>query len=198
MNTRRITLALGAAAGGMLASAFLSSGLASALPSPNDVLDLFGASATGSTVGPETIDASNGILPFFQDTSGYQEFNIYDTTVGTPAVPDVVGTDDFLRSDWTSGSLSNTQYTLDATEFGGGGMVFTGVPDPGSVYDTLNLGGGLENVYSDVLTGTGTSITSTVTDHLLFNGTELLNLSSLVSGLGLDFAVPATDAFLSF
>jgi hypothetical protein len=77
-------------------------------------------------------------------------------------------------------------------------MVFTGVPDPGSVYDTLNLGGGLENVYSDVLTGTGTSITSTVTDHLLFNGTELLNLSSLVSGLGLDFAVPATDAFLSF
>lgn len=53
--------------------------------------------------------------------------------------------------------------------------------------------GGLDNVYSDVLTGTGMHVLSTVTDLLQFNGTTILDLTPLVDMFALnpaDFVFP--------
>ena len=182
MNTRRITLTLGAATGGLLAAGFLSMGVASAAPAVGDTVDPFG------TASNPTIIADNGILPDFQDAVGTQTFDIDDTTVGTSTTPDVVGTATYDYSQWQfPGGATNTEWTVGENSYNldTGIPTFTALPGEGSVYDTFNFGGGLENVYSDVLAGTGSSATSTVSDFLTYNGTEILNLTSLVDAFGL-------------
>ncbi len=53
MNARRATLTLGAAAGGLLATAFLQTAVASATPATNAITDLFGfGSGTGAPTDP--------------------------------------------------------------------------------------------------------------------------------------------------
>lgn len=203
MNTHRIALAVGAAGGGLLASAFLSTAVAFATTpteSASDTLSLFNPTST-----PETVVAVNGMPPLFQDISGNQAFTINDVTAqGTSTTPVDVGTMSAQDSTFTLGSMSSTEYTVTAaTAALSNGSAFTqALPEPGSVYDVLNLGGassvgaGLQNVYSDVLAGTGTTATSTVTDHLLFNGTMIADLTPLFSGV--DMAVPATDLLTLF
>jgi hypothetical protein len=184
MNTRRMTLALGAAAGGMLASAFLSTAVAIADPAAGDTL----IDVTDTNEPNPLVETVNGIPPLFQDASGYQLFTVDDTTVqGTSATPVPVGTEYDYWSQYTfAGGDTNTEYTTgsfvpDSTY----AFTFTDLPGDGSVFDTFNFGNGLDNVYSDVLAGTGTTATSTVTDLLQFDGTTILNLTSLVDAFGL-------------
>lgn len=192
MNARRITLTLGAAAGGLLAAAFMSTAVASAVgPADGDDVSIFNDLPSPSDNLP-IIQATNGAPPYFQDVTGYQEFQVDDTTVGTSTTPVPVGDAYYTYSDWTTGSLNNQQWVF--AEFSpnaaGEGITFANLPDVGSVYDTMTFGSsGLENVYDDVLSGSGSSETGTVTDLLYFDGTEIANLSSLVSA----FAITPAD-----
>ena len=80
MKTRRITLALGAAAGGLLAAAFLPLAVANA--DSGDVIDVtsdamratppdfFGFSPDSS----ETVLTVSGLPPLYQQVEGYQTF----------------------------------------------------------------------------------------------------------------------------
>lgn len=169
MNTRRITLALGAATGGMLASAFLSTAVAFAdgdaaaavvtAPAPTDTL-------TDVAFGPEQITSQDGIPPLFQELSGYQVYDINDTTVGTTANPVTLGS--FTTLDSSSsffGGDTNTELlvTADGTPAANAPTGFT-EPGVGSVYDTFNFGNGYENLYSDIVGGTAAAPTHTVTD----------------------------------
>jgi hypothetical protein len=190
----RITLTLGAAAGGMLASAFLSTATAFATgdpaPAPGDTLNFFGApfETPGNPNGLPEIFANNGEPPYFGDVIGQQQFNVYDITAqGSSTTPVDVGEANYLYDQWTAGSITSTEYTQSAfVNTTSPAVAFTNLPDNGSVYDTINFGGGLENVYSDVLTGTGSSVTSTVTDGLYYNGTEILNLTPFVDMFALN------------
>jgi hypothetical protein len=182
----------------MLASAFLSTAVAFAdttdvitapVISPGDELNLL-----GNATSLPYIELNNGEPPFFGDVIGLQEFDVYDTTAqGSSSTPVDVGTTVYEYDQWTAGGITSTEYTLDGFDNADPSVDFTNVPDPGSVYDTINFGNGLENVYSDVLTGPTTGETSTVTDGLYFDGNEILNLSPLVDALALnpaDFVFP--------
>jgi hypothetical protein len=78
MNTRRITLGLGAAAGGLLATAFLSTAVALA--------DDFTTDA-GSTL---EVLSQDGFPPYYDEATGVQLLNIVDTTQSITGT-DVVG-----------------------------------------------------------------------------------------------------------
>ena len=188
-----MTLALGAAAGGMLASAFLSTAVAFADDPPvtdGDTVSFFNPNTLDPELGTNPlVESVNGIPPLFQDISGFQFFDVDDVTAqGSSPTLVPVGTAEDYYSNWTlAGGISNTEYTIAAfaPNEAGEGITFANLPGDGSVYDTLNLGSGLDNVYSDVLTGTGSSATSTVTDLLQFDGTTILNLTPVVDAFGL-------------
>jgi hypothetical protein len=155
MITRRITLALGAAGGGLLAAAFLSSGVANADPD----IDVFGlAPITGQ---PETVVAVSGLPPLDQQVEGYQFFDFYTTPTGatTPVLDGNVDTD---VSTFTTSGFTNTEYLVTASS----GGVGVAIPTDGSVLDTSSFLG-LTNNYSDIVGGTATAPTNTITDTLV-------------------------------
>ena len=92
MNSRRITLSLGAAGGGLLAAAFLQTAVAFADttdfvtpvgPSPGPIEEVFNFEPTGS----ETVISSTDDLPFCDTSTGTQDFDVINTSItGDPTV----------------------------------------------------------------------------------------------------------------
>ena len=78
MNTRHITLALGAAAGGLLAAAFLPMAIANADSGGGAVVDVTSDAMRGPTPdvfgfspdSPETVLTVSGLPPFDQQVEG--------------------------------------------------------------------------------------------------------------------------------
>lgn len=188
MKTRRITLALGAAAGGLLAAAFLPLAVANA--DSGDVIDVtsdamratppdfFGFSPDSS----ETVLTVSGLPPLYQQVEGYQTLYYFTTPSGdtSPVLDGTVNADvsklslpdGFTNTEYLiTGQASETSKALESTAF-----PTDGLPTTGSVYDIANFGNGFENVYSDVLpeqaqrlatdslTGIGTAAPGTITD----------------------------------
>jgi hypothetical protein len=113
MDNRRIGLSLGAAGGGLLAAAFLQTAVAFAdtpdlsggggfhggSPEPTDV---FTFDATGSETGVTTTDD----LPFYETSTGTQDFDVTDTTLtGDPTV----GTFDATMTDTDILGVTNVE-----------------------------------------------------------------------------------------
>ena len=184
MNTRRITLALGAAAGGLLAAAYLPMAVANAdisdvsapiTPSP----DVFGFEAIPGS--PEDVLTVSGLPPLDQQVEGYQTFDYFSPANATDPIG-TVNTD--VSTLTTPFGFDNTEYLVtgdasDATKaVESVGFPTDGLPTTGSVYDIANFGDGFSNDYSDVvalparmadgttdaLSGTGTAATGTITD----------------------------------
>jgi hypothetical protein len=146
MNGRRITLTLGAAGGGLLAAAFLQTAVAFADttdfvspvgPSPGPIEEVFSFEPTGS----ETVTSSTDDLPFYETSTGTQDFDVIETSItGNPTVgtfdADVTHTDILGVTDSEYGVTSDLTGT-------------TGDPTVGSVYDTLSFD---NSGYSIVLT----------------------------------------------
>jgi hypothetical protein len=187
MNTRRITLALGAAAGGLLAAAFLPMAIANADSGIVDVTsdatmrgpapDVFGFEAIPGS--PEDVLTVSGLPPLFQQVEGYQTFEYFtptgdelgqvNTDVSTLTLPDGFTNTEYL----VTGDASDASKAVESV-----GFPTDGLPTTGSVYDIANFGDGFSNDYSDVaaapsrladgttdfLTGTGTAATGTITD----------------------------------
>lgn len=211
MNTRHITLALGAAAGGLLAAAYLPMAIANAdtdTIAPVTVSpDVFGFEAIPGQ--PEDVLTVSGLPPLFQQVEGYQTFEYFPTGDTSP-----VGTVNADVSTLTTPGFENTEYlvTGDASEASKAldSVAFPtdGFPTDGSVYDIANFGDGFSNDYSDVvaaptraadgttdlLTGTGTAATGTITDTFVtpFGNVDL---TPLVDGFS-TFVNPA-DNFLT-
>ncbi len=118
MNTRRITLALGAAAGGLLAAAYLPMAIANADGAVTDVTsdiigrgpapDVFGFSPDSS----ETVLTVSGLPPLYQQVEGYQTFEYYVTPTGDTSPVDV-GSFNADVSTLTTPGFENTEYLVD-------------------------------------------------------------------------------------
>jgi hypothetical protein len=213
MNTRTITLALGAAAGGLLAAAYLPMAVANAdsggaaVDAASDAMlratpNVFGFSPDSS----ETVLTVSGLPPLFQQVEGYNTFDYY-----TPSGDDV-GSFNADVSTLTTPGFENTEYLVtgdDTTAYANADMISAptdGFPTDGSVYDIANFGNGFENVYSDVvseparnlatdsLTGTGTAATGTITDTFVtpFGNVDLTPLVD-----GFSTSVNPADNFLT-
>ena len=160
MNSCRITLTLGAAGGGVLAAAFLSTAIAFADttpdlsggggghggggfaptpvgPSPSPI-DVFNFEPTGSETDVSTTDLPLGLGDI---STGTQEFDVIDTSLtGDPTV----GTFDASVTDTDILGVTNTEEVVTSDLTG-----TTGDPSVGSVYDTLTFD---NSGYSIVLT----------------------------------------------
>jgi hypothetical protein len=164
MNSSRITLTLGAAGGGLLAAAFLQTAVAFAdttglvspvgpSPSPTEV---FNFEPTGS----ETVTSSTDDLPFYETSTGTQDFDVIDTSItGDPTV----GTFDATVTDTDILGVTNTEEVVTSDLTG-----TTGDPTVGSVYDTLTFD---DSGYSIVLT----DIPSTTAGQALWISTLALD-----------------------
>jgi hypothetical protein len=205
MNTRHTTLALGAAAGGLLAAAFLPMAIANADSGGGAVVDVTSDAMRGPTPdvfgfspdSPETVLTVSGLPPLFQQVEGYQTFD-YFTPTG-----DDLGSFNADVSTLTTPGFENTEYlvTGDASEASKAvesvGFPTDGFPTDGSVYDIANFGDGFSNDYSDVLpeparqfatdalSGTGTAETGTITD-------------TFVTPFGSFDLTPLVDSFSTF
>jgi hypothetical protein len=153
MHRRRITRALGAAAGGLLGAMFLPVAFAFA-----DDYDIVGPD------GPETVTGLYGFDFGFDTTppavngsvDGTHLFDYTDTTTGAS------GTFTADESTSTDG-FGDTNQELLVTSDGSS----TDAPPVGSVFDTYTFGdGGFENIYSDIV-GAGTNGANEITDTLV-------------------------------
>jgi hypothetical protein len=205
MNTRHITLALGAAAGGLLAAAYLPMAIANADSGGGAVVDVTSDAMRGPTPdvfgfspdSPETVLTVSGLPPLFQQVEGYQTFEYF-----TPNGDDL-GSFNADVSTLTTPGFENTEYlvTGDAGEASkaleSAAFPTDGFPTEGSVYDIANFGDGFSNDYSDVLpeparqfatdalSGTGTAETGTITD-------------TFVTPFGSFDLTPLVDSFSTF
>ena len=146
MSSRRITLSLGAAGGGVLAAAFLQTAVAFADttdfvspvgPSPGPIEEVFSFEPTGS----ETVTSSTDDLPFYETSTGTQEFDVIETSLtGDPTV----GTFDASVTDTDILGMTNVEDVVTSDL-----AASTGDPTVGSVYDTLTFD---NSGYSIVLT----------------------------------------------
>jgi hypothetical protein len=210
---RRITVPLGAAAGGLLASAFLPMAVAFADPSA--------PGADAFTLGDLTFDPYQGVLPgtegfdaltqgtgtpsFFETGSvDGQGFEVFSPASGsTPAAE--LGLIDTNESVTTLDGWTNTGFTVtDATAVAPSDEA--DLPLLGTVYDVTNFGSGYENVYTDIPGADGSLTDGTVADTFVTPFGDY-DLSSLVSafdlssldpgaafGLGADAGSAAADA----
>jgi hypothetical protein len=149
--TRR-TGKIGAAAGGLLGLAFLPLAVAHAddwtvAPDPNSVetvTGIYGYGFGGALTTPPSVSGS---------IQGYGLFDYHNITAGNS------GAFNGLESTSQDGLGDLNQEVYVASDFSG-----TGAPSIGSVFDTANMGNGaLVNVYSDIYSPTGDTITDTVT-----------------------------------
>ena len=164
MNARRMTLALGAAAGGMLASAFLSTAVAFADttpdlsggggfhggggfgptpvgPSPSPI-DVFNFEPTGSETDVSTTDLPLGLGDI---STGTQEFDVINTSLtGDPTV----GTFDASVTDTDILGVTNVEDVV-TSDLTASLTASTGDPTVGSLYDTITFD---NSGYSIILT----------------------------------------------
>jgi hypothetical protein len=134
MNRRLIAHAMGAAAGGLLGSAFLPMAVAFAddyaiAPDPSSIEEVTGIYGSEKFAAPE--------LP--RAAEGSQLFDVDDTTVGTSTSPDVVGTFDADEAT-VAGSYGNEELLVTADVSGTVGTAAGDVPPAGSVIDTESFG----------------------------------------------------------
>lgn len=216
MNTRRITFAIGAAAGGALAAALFPTAAATA--DTGSAADVFGftlpsdADFVGEAGLPPFLQESattfedNGLFPFLENT-GF-EFDSADVADGVFADVDFgdgVETDD-VAADVTNysafGIESQTISLNDAITDSDGDTVF----GDGSVFNVTDLGLGFGNVYTDITAGNGTdSVHDTLVTPLGnvdltslfgdFDAADADSLSDVNPSDGLDVATDVTDIF---
>jgi hypothetical protein len=142
-----MTLTVAAAAGGLLAAAFLPVAIAFA----DDDYTLI-------PQGPEVITSASGFPPFYQDTVGT---DVFGAGQGNPV--DIAGVFNADVNTFTTSSGFSNQEIVDT---GGQGGAFT-VPT-GSIFDFTNFGGGFENEYSDIEGTVGTMVApNTITDEFI-------------------------------
>ena len=157
MPRRRITRAMGAAAGGLLGAALLPAAAAFAdayevLPDPSSTETLTGVYGLENTVPP----AETGSI------QGYQEFEVLDTTSNQ-----VVGTfyaDESNSIDVTGNTNSVLLVTSDST--GTVGTAAGDIPAVGSVIDSYNYAGDEFGYTYSALTSTPAGGADTVSDTL--------------------------------
>jgi hypothetical protein len=147
MRRRRITRALGAAAGGLLGAAFVPVAAAFAdnyetIPDPSSTETLTGIYGLENTAPP----AETGSI------QGYQEFEVLDTTTNQ-----VVGTFDADESNSVDiAGDTNTELLVTQDLSGIVGTAAGDTPAVGSVIDTYTYAGGQSGyVYSDLTTPGG-------------------------------------------
>jgi hypothetical protein len=153
MNRRRITRALGVAAGGLLGSAFLPMAVAVAddyeiIPVPSSTETLTGVYGLENTAPP----AESGSI------QGTQKFEVYDTTTQQQ-----VGTFDADESNSIDiNGDTNTELLVTHDLSGTPGTAAGDVPAAGSVFDTYTYAGGeFGYVYSDLPSTTPTETVTT-------------------------------------
>jgi hypothetical protein len=211
MNIRPITLALGAAAGGLLAAAYLPMAIANAdsgggavVDGASDIMrgpapDVFGFSPDS----PETVLTVSGLPPLFQQVEGYNTFDYFTTPTGDTSPVDVGSFNADVSTLSLPDGFTNTEYLVTGgqTSYEIGRNVSepisANLPTTGSVYDIANFGDGFSNDYSDVLpepakqfatdalSGTGTAETGTITD-------------TFVTPFGSFDLTPLVDSFSTF
>ncbi len=135
MSTRRVTLTLGAAVGGLLAAALLPVAIAVAddddfVPNP-------------STLNPVSTE---DFLPFYEKVVGSEYWSGFDTTTGKvlPPADDLFGND----TNTTIGSFTNDDFLVQSSNPTG-----IDVPD-GTQIDFANYGLGFGNEFIDIPVGT--------------------------------------------
>jgi hypothetical protein len=142
MGSRRIALTSGVIAGGLLATAFLPMAIALADDaSESSIFDpllqeFFGFQRDASQ--PTTVYSVSGEPPFYQSIHQTEFFGTDPTSTlpaGSFQVDNEVITDPF--------GPASAELLVTSSEGGS-------APPVGSVYDVINIGGGFENVYSDI------------------------------------------------
>ena len=151
MNSRRITLTLGAAGGGLLAAVFLQTAVAFADttdfvspvgPSPGPIEEVFNFEPTGSETDVSTTDLPLGLGDI---STGTQEFDVIETSLtGDPTV----GTFDASVTDTDILGVTNVEDVV-TSDLTASLTASTADPTVGSVYDTLAFD---NSGYSIVLT----------------------------------------------
>ena len=165
-NQRRITLILGAVAGGLLAAAFLPMAVASA--------DDWDFTPDTTTFDPTQVVV--GYPPLVDVVTGTELWNVYDQTTGVTEVPDFISGQDIQT---TLGSFTNNDLL-----FGPVGLTYiiNDIPVPaGTQVDLANFGLGFENEWIDI-PGTGTG--AGVSDLLITPFGDLPILGSVFADLG--------------
>lgn len=159
MNPRRITLAVGTAAGGLLAAAFLPIAVAFA--------DNFAFQPDPNT--PETALDGGGIPFFYDDVGGLKLWDVVDTSQLTATgTPEVVGSFETLQDHWATWfGTSNLQIFVTSDVPDSMGNISAQDPTVNSVFDWTYFDSGHDfyNFYSDIA-GTG-GAANTVTDTLV-------------------------------
>ena len=215
---RRIALAGLAATGGLLTTAFLQTAVAFA-DTGADVVSATGADAftIGSyTFDPFTVPVVNGVpgaidglAPTGVETEGFAGVDPFSSappllTLGGGTVGPVSTASQYLEVYNASGTdlgsidagenvtklagLTNTEFTVNDV-FPATGQTDAALPTVGSVYDSLNLGNGYDNVYTATPGSSGTVTDTLVTPY----GNE--NLSSLFGNVNAAAPLHPGDAF---
>ena len=199
MKCRRITRALGAAAGVLLGAAFLPVAVAFADDydivadpnSPEVITGLYGFDF-GLQTTPQAVSGS---------VDGDQLFDVDDTTLGTTSNPDTVGT--FEADESTSSDAfgdTNQELLVTSDVSGTSGTAAGDTPPVGSVFDFYTFGdGSFENIYSDLPSPSGNVITDTLVTPFgdidiptTFDATAEIhdaNIATIPVGDGYDIAV---------
>jgi hypothetical protein len=136
---------------------------------------------------PPLLDLGGGTPTIFGITLSLaeQNFNVYDGTATTDQVGSITTNDEVTNLL----GFTNTEFTVTgATALGDAPA--GDLPTVGSVYDVLNFGDGLENVYTALPGATGDTVTDTLVTPF-----GNLNLDSLFAGID---AVSALDPGAAF
>jgi hypothetical protein len=112
LNTRRLALSFGAAAGGLLVAAFLPMAVA--------VADDVGFAPDPSTLNPTDV---TGFPPYSPEVvTAHEAWNGFNFTTNTVTLHDVLdGVDtETIFGSFTNNDFSNADFTIDLANFGGG------------------------------------------------------------------------------
>jgi hypothetical protein len=113
-----------------------------------------------------------------------QDFNVYNGTTEVGSIEGNEGVTDLL-------GLTNTEFSVESVTAASGADP-ADLPTVGSVYDVFNLGGGFENVYTDIAGATASADTITDTFVTPFGN---IDLGSLFGGIDAIQALNPGDAF---
>jgi hypothetical protein len=113
-----------------------------------------------------------------------QDFNVYNGTTEVGSIEGNEGVTDLL-------GLTNTEFSVESATAASGADP-ADLPTVGSVYDVFNLGGGFENVYTDIAGATASADTITDTFVTPFGN---IDLGSLFGGIDAILPLDQGDAF---
>jgi hypothetical protein len=133
---------------------------------------------------PPLLDLGGGTPTIFGTTLSLaeQEFNSYD---GTGASAADIGSVNTYEDVTNLLGLTNTDFTVESVT-----GTSSDLPAVGSVYDVLNIGGGIENVYTAIPGATGDTVTDTLVAPF-----GNIDLDSLFGGIDAASALDPGDAF---